>query len=187
MAVYFHHSFLLYPRQFIIHSIIRSLDAAEAELLTWSLNRLAAPRAFQFSCAKCSRLKLEQSCSLRRIRWLTVEAKSCGGIKEFSFTLEPITVAELSNAWTVFVRLNTGIVGSNPTRGMDVCVRLFCVCVVLRVGSGLATGWSLVQEIQPTVYRLRNWKNGQGQKGCRAIERERVLPLAVQFRCHVCS
>jgi hypothetical protein len=30
--------------------------------------------------------------------------------------------------------------GSNPTRGMDVCVRLFYVCVALRVGSGLATG-----------------------------------------------
>jgi hypothetical protein len=29
--------------------------------------------------------------------------------------------------------------GSNPTRGMDVCVRLFCVCVVLCVGSGF--GW----------------------------------------------
>jgi hypothetical protein len=29
-------------------------------------------------------------------------------------------------------------VGSNPTRGMDVCVRLFCVCVVLCVGSGVA-------------------------------------------------
>jgi hypothetical protein len=31
-------------------------------------------------------------------------------------------------------------VGTNYTRGMDVCVRLFCVCVVLCVGSGLATG-----------------------------------------------
>jgi hypothetical protein len=30
----------------------------------------------------------------------------------------PITVA----------RSNTGVVGSNPTRGMDVCVRLFCLC-----------------------------------------------------------
>jgi hypothetical protein len=30
-----------------------------------------------------------------------------------------------------FARLNTGIVGSNPARGMDVCLRLFCVCVVL--------------------------------------------------------
>jgi hypothetical protein len=31
-------------------------------------------------------------------------------------------------------------VGSNPIRGMVVFVRLFCVCVVLCVGSGLATG-----------------------------------------------
>jgi hypothetical protein len=37
------------------------------------------------------------------------------------------------------------------------CVRLFCVCFVLCVGSGIATGWSLVQEVQgPT-------------KSCRAI------------------
>jgi hypothetical protein len=40
---------------------------------------------------------------------------------------------------TVAARLNVGIVGSNPTQDMDVCVRLFCVCVVLCVGSGLAT------------------------------------------------
>jgi hypothetical protein len=52
----------------------------------------------------------------------------------------PITVAARSKAWTVFACSNTGIVGSNPTRGMDVCVRLFCVCVVLCVGSGLAMG-----------------------------------------------
>jgi hypothetical protein len=56
-----------------------------------------------------------------------------------------------SKAWTVFVRSNSGIVGSNPTRGMDVCVRLFL----------------------PTVYRIKIWKSGQGPKGCRAIERER--------------
>jgi hypothetical protein len=36
---------------------------------------------------------------------------------------------------TVFARWNAVIVGSNPTQGMDVCV-----CVVLCVGSGLATG-----------------------------------------------
>jgi hypothetical protein len=34
----------------------------------------------------------------------------------------------------------SGIVGSNPTRGMDVCVRSFYDCVVMCVGSGLATG-----------------------------------------------
>jgi hypothetical protein len=46
----------------------------------------------------------------------------------------PITVAAPSNASTVFARWNTRIMGSNPTQGMDVCVRLFCV------GSSLATG-----------------------------------------------
>jgi hypothetical protein len=39
----------------------------------------------------------------------------------------PITAAARSEAWTVFARSDAGIVGSNPTRGMDVCVRLFCV------------------------------------------------------------
>jgi hypothetical protein len=39
----------------------------------------------------------------------------------------PFTVVARSKAWTVFARANTGIVNSNPTRGMDVYVRLFCV------------------------------------------------------------
>jgi hypothetical protein len=70
----------------------------------------------------------------------------------------PITVAAPSKAWTVFARSNAGIVGSNLTQGMDVCVRLFCVCAVLCVGSGLTTGWSLVQGVLPTVYRFKKLK-----------------------------
>jgi hypothetical protein len=46
-------------------------------------------------------------------------------------------VAARSKARTVFVRSNTVIVGSNPTRDVDVCVYLFCICVVLFVGSDL--------------------------------------------------
>jgi hypothetical protein len=41
---------------------------------------------------------------------------------------------------SAFAHSNTGIVNSNPTQRMDVCVRLFCACVVLCVGSGFATG-----------------------------------------------
>jgi hypothetical protein len=52
----------------------------------------------------------------------------------------PITVAVRSKARTIFARSNTEVVGSNPTRDMDVCMCLFCVCVVLCVSSGLATG-----------------------------------------------
>jgi hypothetical protein len=71
----------------------------------------------------------------------------------------PITMAARSEARTVFACSNTRIAGSNSTRGTDVCARLFCVCVVLCVGRGLAT-----------VYRIKKVKCGQGPtKGCRAI------------------
>jgi hypothetical protein len=48
----------------------------------------------------------------------------------------PVTVAaEWSKAWTVLARLDSGIVGSNPSYSRQgclcVCVRLFYVCVVL--------------------------------------------------------
>jgi hypothetical protein len=55
-------------------------------------------------------------------------------------------------------------------------VRLFCVCVVLRAGSGIATGWSPVQEVLQTVYRLSNRRSFQGPtKGCRTIDRYRFF------------
>jgi hypothetical protein len=40
----------------------------------------------------------------------------------------PVPVAERSEERTVFGRSNTGIVGSNPTRGMDVCPRFSVLC-----------------------------------------------------------
>jgi hypothetical protein len=48
-----------------------------------------------------------------------------------------ITVAAQSKARIVFAHFHTENVGSNPTGGVDDCVRLFCVCVVLCVGRGL--------------------------------------------------
>jgi hypothetical protein len=75
----------------------------------------------------------------------------------------PITVAVQSKAWTVFVRSNIWVVGSNPTQGKNVCVRLFSVCVVLRVGRGLATGWSPVP-MSPAdcVEKITKLKNSPG-------------------------
>jgi hypothetical protein len=46
---------------------------------------------------------------------------------------------------------------------MSVCV--YSVYVVLCVGSGLATGWSLVQGLLPTVYRIKKLKTYQGSQG----------------------
>jgi hypothetical protein len=42
----------------------------------------------------------------------------------------------------------------NSTPVMDVCIHLFCLCAVLCVGRGLATGWSPVQGVLPTLYRI---------------------------------
>jgi hypothetical protein len=48
--------------------------------------------------------------------------------------------------------VDSGIIGSRPTQGMDVCP---CLCVVLSsVGRGLATSWPPVQGILPSV---RKW------------------------------
>jgi hypothetical protein len=55
--------------------------------------------------------------------------------------------------YTVFAGSKAGIVGSNPTQGMHVFLRLFCVCVV----NGHATCWSPVQGVLPIVLGLRNW------------------------------
>jgi hypothetical protein len=82
-------------------------------------------------------------------------------ITQFQVTIAtnwPITVAARSKVWTVFARSNAAIAGSNPTRGMDACVRLFCVCVVLCVGSRLATAWSPFQGVLPTVYKIKKLK-----------------------------
>jgi hypothetical protein len=64
-----------------------------------------------------------------------------------------VTAAEWSKAWTVLARLDTGIVGSNPTRGMDVYLYLYvCSMFVLSCeGRGLAMSWLLVQGVLPTV------------------------------------
>jgi hypothetical protein len=84
----------------------------------------------------------------------------------------PITVAAWSEEWTVFACSNAWIVHSKPTRGVYVIVRLFSICVVLSIDRGFATDSSPIQGVLPCMYRLRNWKSGQGPtKGCRAIDR----------------
>lgn len=70
------------------------------------------------------------------------------------------TVAERSKASTVSDSSNTGILGSNYTRGMNVCVRLFCACTVLCEGCGLAMGRSAVPEILKNISRMEKVKSG---------------------------
>jgi hypothetical protein len=47
------------------------------------------------------------------------------------------------------------------TQGMNNCVGLFCVCFALYVGSRIAMGWSPVQGVLPTVYRIKKLKKLQ--------------------------
>jgi hypothetical protein len=54
-----------------------------------------------------------------------------------------------SKAWAVFARSDAGI-ESHSMHGC-LCVRLFRDCVALCVGSGFATGWSLVQGVLLSV------------------------------------
>jgi hypothetical protein len=50
--------------------------------------------------------------------------------------LQPVTVAEPSKACTLFARSEAGIVGSNPTQGMDVLyVYTFILCLCCPVFS----------------------------------------------------
>jgi hypothetical protein len=86
--------------------------------------------------------------------------------------IKPITVVARSKAWTVFARSNTGIVGSNPTWRMDVCVRLLVFVLSCVQVAALRQADPPFKKSYRLCKRLRNWKIGQGSaKGCRAIDR----------------
>jgi hypothetical protein len=44
------------------------------------------------------------------------------------YSKKQVSMAERSKSSTVFGRSNIGIAGSNPARGMDVCLRLSVLC-----------------------------------------------------------
>jgi hypothetical protein len=149
---------------------LRSLLALKfAKERTTTLHFFQKESKWTRSCSRCGRLSYSASLRFSIISWYcsTLDELWQQNYYERWFKSPPITVAAPSKARTVFARSNTGIVGSNPIRGMDVSVRLFCVYVALRVRSGLATGRLLVQGVLPTVYRLRNWKSDQGSQCCR--------------------
>jgi hypothetical protein len=61
---------------------------------------------------------------------MVLNVKQCMKVINLFHTMhEPVTVAARSETRTVFACSNTGVVVSNTTQGMDVCLCLFCVCV----------------------------------------------------------
>jgi hypothetical protein len=67
---------------------------------------------------------------------------------------------------------------------MYVCLCLFCICVVLCVGRGLATGCYPVQGVLPNVYRIKKLKKRPRSKGLKSHrERERERERERQREC----
>jgi hypothetical protein len=52
------------------------------------------------------------------------------GYKAVCIADVPVTVVARSKAWTVFARSNVGMVGSNSTQGMDICMCVYSVFVL---------------------------------------------------------
>jgi hypothetical protein len=102
-----------------------------------------------------------------------------------------MTVAARAMAWTVLVRSNARIVGSNATKGMNVYLYLFCV----PVSSGLTTdlelrNWieierftdALCSKVGATGKRADNKKNRRWKK--RTILKSKKMFLhAVGLKC----
>jgi hypothetical protein len=81
-------------------------------------------------------------------------------------------MAVQSKEWTTFAHSNTGVVGSNPTWGIDVNVHLFCVYVVLCV-KVVALWQADPRPRSPNDYAIDQGpeKRPRSKKGCRKIDR----------------
>jgi hypothetical protein len=61
-------------------------------------------------------------------------------------------------------------------------VHLFCVCVVLCVGSGIATGSSPVKGVLPTVYRIKKLrKRSRPNKGLQSHNKIKLKSVIGEF------
>jgi hypothetical protein len=69
-----------------------------------------------------------------------------------------MTEAVLSEACTVFDRSKTGIVGSNPARGMDVCLN-FLNFVLSYAGRGLAMSQYPAHSVLPNASIIQSFKS----------------------------
>jgi hypothetical protein len=91
----------------------------------------------------------------------------------------PVTVAEHFKACTVFPRLEAGIVGSNPTQGMDVSyVYVFILCLCCPVFRLKPCDELITRQRSPTVCKMimkLKKSEDRAQGGCRASERKNNL------------
>jgi hypothetical protein len=98
-----------------------------------------------------------------------------------AFISLPFTGAARSKTWTVFAQWNTVAWFQSHSRHECLCAFMLC-CVVLCVGSGLATGWSPSKESYCLCIRLRNWK--AASHGEKFILYERVCWFLGSWLCY---
>jgi hypothetical protein len=80
--------------------------------------------------------------------------------------LKPITMTERSKARNVFVHWTLGLRVRIPLR--HACMSAIFLFVLSCAGNGIATGWSPVQRVLPTVYKIHSSRltmNGNRPKG----------------------
>jgi hypothetical protein len=82
---------------------------------------------------------------------------------------------------------------ARPRDGCLVCVCVYSVCVVLRLGRGLATDWSLVQGVLPSMknnYRTDNgpalWMGWKSHWKIKCVPLRCVIKVHKRFSCSSC-
>jgi hypothetical protein len=113
--------------------------------------------------------------TLRKCMWIDLdkiwysESLNQDLTSKFSFgsylSSKPTTVAAQCKAWSEFVRSNWG--RGSESHSSQGCLCLFCVCVVLCVGSGLMNGSFPSKESYWLCIGFGNWKIEEGPKECR--------------------
>jgi hypothetical protein len=100
----------------------------------------------------------------------------------FRYNLQ-ITVSARSKAWTLLAHWNAGIVCSNPTQSMNVCV-CFSVFLLFCVGSVLATAWSLVRRVILTVKKYYYETEAEARAQQKTEEPQMNEWMSEQIRYH---
>jgi hypothetical protein len=101
----------------------------------------------------------------------------------------PLTMTVRSKAWTVFVRSDAGIVGSNSTQGIDVWVFVYSVVVLscVQVAALRRAYHSSIESYRLVEKWVRNNKRGQSPVwAVRTVERNLFIYLFIYSSKALC-
>jgi hypothetical protein len=115
--------FLLRSFSYLFHNFVLAFPSPISGVFFWQRPpvKVARIRASMHSCVQT------QSAAQYNIR----DSRIVDPNFARNILHKPIRVVARSKAWDVFAHSNAGIVGSNPTQDMVVCLHVFCFCLVL--------------------------------------------------------